>query len=153
MNKLKTKQQGFTIIEVMIVLVIAAVILLIVFLAVPALQRNSRNNQRRNDVSRMTSSIVEYSNNNNGQLPSDATELGTALQNTGNASYYSYTTVPPATYSPSGAVANDTTEDSIRIVTGAKCDGTDATGGAARRVAILYSVESGSGSTPQCLES
>jgi prepilin-type N-terminal cleavage/methylation domain-containing protein len=34
------RQQGFTIIEVLIVLAIAALILLIVFLAVPALQRN-----------------------------------------------------------------------------------------------------------------
>ena len=48
----KTKRdEGFTIIEVLIVLAIAGLIMLIVFLAVPALQRNSRNTQRTNDAS------------------------------------------------------------------------------------------------------
>lgn len=63
------RQEGFTIIEVMIVLVIAAVILLMVFLAVPALQRNSRNTQRKNDVANLLAAVNEYASNNNGQLP------------------------------------------------------------------------------------
>ena len=50
LQKYKTKrEEGFTIIEVLIVLAIAGLILLIVFLAIPALQRNSRNTQRKND--------------------------------------------------------------------------------------------------------
>ena len=68
MTNLKKKTDGFTIIEVMIVLVIAAVILLIVFLAVPALQRNSRNNQRKNDASRISSAMAEDASNSNGEL-------------------------------------------------------------------------------------
>ena len=54
----KTNSEGFTIIEVMIVLAIAALILLIVLLAVPALQRGSRNTQRKNDVSALAGAIV-----------------------------------------------------------------------------------------------
>ncbi|PLS80866.1 hypothetical protein CYG49_03830, partial [Candidatus Saccharibacteria bacterium] len=51
MNTKKTsKQSGFTIIEVVLVLAIAALIFLIVFLAVPALQRGQRDTQRRSDV-------------------------------------------------------------------------------------------------------
>ena len=42
----KKRAEGFTIIEVLIVLAIAGLILLVVFLAVPALQRNARNTQR-----------------------------------------------------------------------------------------------------------
>lgn len=63
------RQQGFTIIEVLIVLAIAALILLIVFLAVPALQRNSRNTQRNNDVAALASALSNYASNNNGTLP------------------------------------------------------------------------------------
>jgi prepilin-type N-terminal cleavage/methylation domain-containing protein len=60
------REQGFTIIEVMIVLAIAAVILLIVLLAVPALQRNSRNTQRNNDAAQMAAAINTCLTNQNG---------------------------------------------------------------------------------------
>ena len=50
LQNLKKRNQGFTIIEVMIVLAIAGLIMLIVFLAVPALQRNQRNTARKQDV-------------------------------------------------------------------------------------------------------
>ncbi len=66
LQNLKKKQEGFTIIEVMIVLVIAAVILLIVFLAVPALQRNSRNTQKKNIAADIAAAVGEFSTNNNG---------------------------------------------------------------------------------------
>jgi prepilin-type N-terminal cleavage/methylation domain-containing protein len=65
----KLNREGFTIIEVMIVLAIAALILLIVLLAVPALQRSSRNTQRKSDVSGMASAISNFMGNNNGAIP------------------------------------------------------------------------------------
>lgn len=71
-KKLKQPKEGFTIIEVLIVLAIAALILLIVFLAVPALQRNSRNTQRKNDVASILAAISDYQTNNNGVMPNAA---------------------------------------------------------------------------------
>jgi prepilin-type N-terminal cleavage/methylation domain-containing protein len=68
-NKPNKRTQGFTIIEVLIVLAIAGIIMLIVFLAVPALQRNSRNNQRRSDVSHMAGLVNEYAANHAGAMP------------------------------------------------------------------------------------
>ncbi|HET7827642.1 MAG TPA: type II secretion system protein [Candidatus Saccharimonadales bacterium] len=62
------REQGFTIIEVMIVLAIAAVILLIVLLAVPALQRNSRNTQRNNDAAKVAAAITTCLSNHNGDI-------------------------------------------------------------------------------------
>jgi len=62
----KKKQEGFTIVEVMIVLAIAGLIILVVFLAVPALQRNSRNTQRNNDASLIGAAVNECLNNRNG---------------------------------------------------------------------------------------
>jgi prepilin-type N-terminal cleavage/methylation domain-containing protein len=66
LNNLQKRKEGFTIIEVMIVLAIAGLIMLIVFLAVPALQRNSRNQQRSSDASRIAAAIGECASNNNG---------------------------------------------------------------------------------------
>src|SRR6476659_351152 len=68
-EKLKKQDQGFTIIEVMIVLAIAGLIMLIVFLAVPALQRNSRNTQAKNAAAAILATINEYQTNNNGSNP------------------------------------------------------------------------------------
>lgn len=67
----QSKQQGFTIIEVLIVLAIAGLILLIVFLAVPALHRNSRNTAIRNDASNVLSGVNEFQAANNGKMPSN----------------------------------------------------------------------------------
>src|ERR1700760_1433168 len=64
----RKSQQGFTIIEVLIVLAIAGLILLIVFLAVPALQRNQRNTARTNDVSRIGAAVSDWSSNNQGAV-------------------------------------------------------------------------------------
>ena len=72
LKQLRKRTEGFTIIEVMIVLAIAGLILLIVFLAVPALQRNSRNTQAKNDASAILGAAQEYSNNNGGINPPDA---------------------------------------------------------------------------------
>lgn len=65
----KQQDEGFTIIEVVLVLAIAALILLMVFLALPALQRNQRDTQRKNDVSRLQSALNNYKSSARGALP------------------------------------------------------------------------------------
>lgn len=67
-NLLKNKQ-GFTIIEVVLVLAIAALIMLMVFIALPALQRSQRDTQRKDDVSRLQAAISSYTSNNRGKSP------------------------------------------------------------------------------------
>lgn len=69
----KSDQQGFTIIEIVIVLAIAALILLIVFLALPALQRSQRNTARKSDAGHVSSAVNNFVSNNNGQLPGGTT--------------------------------------------------------------------------------
>lgn len=67
MAKLNTNsKQGFTIIEVVLVLAIAGLIFLMVFVALPALQRSQRDTARRNDLSRVDTSLVQYQTNNQG---------------------------------------------------------------------------------------
>ena len=74
MNKHKQKQ-GFTIIEVVLVLAIAALIFLMVFMALPALQRSQRDTQRKNDMGRLKTAIDSYKANNRGQLPTELTNI------------------------------------------------------------------------------
>ena len=60
-------KQGFTIIEVVLVLAIAGLIFLMVFVALPALQRSQRDTARRNDLSRVDTSLVQYQTNNSNK--------------------------------------------------------------------------------------
>lgn len=62
-------ENGFTIIEVLIVLAIAGLIMLIVFEAIPALTRNSRNSQRKHDASLILEAVSHYELNNSGNFP------------------------------------------------------------------------------------
>ena len=150
------KDQGFTIIEVLIVLAIAGLILLIVFLAVPALQRNSRNTQRKDDVSRIGSAVQEYVNNNNGAKPTSTNNA--AVQDLlGTLAYYDSTKVTVAGDATT-TVTNGTTIDTVNIYTGGKC--ATMTGGmgavaasSARQVAIVYSTETGGGTAKLCVDS
>jgi len=144
LSNIKKRNEGFTIIEVLIVLAIAGLILLIVFLAVPALQRNSRNTQRKNDVASLLGAVSEYANNNGGALPTTAAAQTAALQ---NAKLSIYT--GNATWSGTPG-ANGTTANNAVIVTGAECTNTNGAtaAGSGRQVAVMYSVETGSG-TPQ----
>ncbi len=65
----KNSKQGFTIIEVVLVLAIAGLIFLMVFLALPALQRSQRDTTRRNELGEFRTQIVQYQSNSRGRVP------------------------------------------------------------------------------------
>ena len=152
-TNLRKKTEGFTIIEVLIVLVIAGLIMLIVFLAVPALQRNSRNTQRRNDIGSIACSYNEYVNNNNAVTPasvavaSDGTLTVGASgtnQTTTKLGYYTSGVSLSAT-APVAAGTNGTTTDTVVVYAQANCNaaGTLAVPAAgSRSFAITYTLES-----------
>jgi prepilin-type N-terminal cleavage/methylation domain-containing protein len=145
LHKLKKREEGFTIIEVLIVLAIAGLIMLIVFLAVPALQRNSRNTQRRNDVGGILSAMNEYVNNNGGTLP--ATSDKSWLDNA-KLGYYDKTKV---TYTDS-KTAPGTAEDVV-VIKGYNCGSTptaDPAPASPRSYVAWYKVETSGDTTNQC---
>lgn len=167
LSKLRKKSEGFTIIEVLIVLAIAGLILLIVFLAVPALQRNSRNTSRRNDVAALLGAYQEFVNNNGGVAPPDqvsgncntpADPCGRILALARRGIYTTNANFTITTITTN--LTNNTTLDAlpqVRFVKAAVCNtnGADADFSAGdRNVVILYSVE-GSNNTPirQCTSS
>ncbi len=80
-NKLKElrAKEGFTIIEVIIVLVIGAVIMLAVFLVVPQLQRTQRNSRRQSDARRVLTA-AEQVNANTSSYPAASDTGRDAIQ-------------------------------------------------------------------------
>ena len=157
LKKLRKSNQGFTIIEVLIVLAIAGLILLIVFLAVPALQRNSRNTTIKNDAASVAGAISEYESNNNGGAPASITGTGTiTVGATGttqatanvNGSTTVNTTAATATFTPS---ATAPAAGTLQAWLGHKCSGTASS----RAIAIYYPIEQAGGlaSNPGCVDS
>jgi type IV pilus assembly protein PilA len=162
LQKNKTKrQEGFTIIEVLIVIAIAGLIILLVFLAVPALQRNSRNTQRKNDISAILAAMSEFSNNNNGQQPNGTwtntggtvTVIGAAGTSnaTGRVAYYNIglgttngnISKVAASTATAANTLNSNTEDYVIISTGTECNGNASQAGPARSVTAVYQIETG----------
>ena len=162
LKQLRKRTEGFTIIEVMIVLAIAGLILLIVFLAVPALQRNSRNTGRKTDIGRVGAAASEFSSNNNGRAPAAsaanvagdakviATSVGTMGQYGDMSASANFTVVPQA--GPGGAGTTTITNPGhIRIVTSARCNTTVSgqviAGTSPREIAIQYATETSGSAT------
>jgi prepilin-type N-terminal cleavage/methylation domain-containing protein len=150
MQKTNHKTQGFTLIEVVLVLAIAGLIFLIVFLALPALQRSQRDTARKNDTSRFISQLSNYQSNNQGAVPSGATAWGSFVssymtsggQQFGDPQTGSYTLQVHA----AAATNPNTDEGNLNIYQGGVCD-SDLTNGVAsgnaRQVAIVMPLEQG----------
>jgi prepilin-type N-terminal cleavage/methylation domain-containing protein len=141
----KSKGEGFTIIEVMIVLAIAGLILLIVFLAIPALQRNSRNTQRKNDAAAYTAAYSEDVNNNNG-----VAALGQAAGNAVKAVKAGQLTTIDYNVAAAGAMASipsPMVDGTVYLRNNSTCvlgsnGQIGTTGGTARQATVSYLIES-----------
>jgi prepilin-type N-terminal cleavage/methylation domain-containing protein len=157
-TNLKKRTEGFTIIEVLIVLAIAGLIMLIVFLAVPALQRNSRNTQRRNDVQASLGSMQEVINNNNGKLPATVA-AGIANANYG---FFDVAEFTGSTASAAAVTSVTSTDSGVVFQNYAKCGTVPAANTAAmptagagatkRSVVAVYRVEVPAGYQVQCVD-
>jgi prepilin-type N-terminal cleavage/methylation domain-containing protein len=164
LSKLQNKrEQGFTIIEVLIVLAIAGLIMLIVFLAVPALQRNQRNNARTADASRVGAAVNDWVGNHNGAIivQGDAaavlTDTGTLNQYpsiaAGNCVADAVQNFCIVAGAQTALAANAQSLNDIRVSTGTQCGTNGATTAATpRQMALQYAVENGAGTaTALCI--
>lgn len=157
MNK-KTKKDGFTIIEVVLVLAIAGVIFLMVFIALPALQRGWRDTQRTNDLGRLVSQVTSYTNSHRGNLPTNWNSFvnsyltvegdsfidpsgSTATQGSGVTTYV----LQPSNVSPLTSNFSDS-QNVIYYSIGYTCsanDGAAVTSSGSRKVAFRMVLEGG----------
>lgn len=169
------QNQGFTIIEVLIVLAIAGLILLIVFLAVPGLQRSARNESRKTDASALLAGVGTFLANNNNTMPGAITAgangnviVGCLAPNNCSSNnvqmgYYKGigTNAGDVVTTPAAAgtnyVGGTAATDYLELVKGSYC-GTvngataDTTAGSANQYVVVFEVESGAGSyTAQCI--
>jgi prepilin-type N-terminal cleavage/methylation domain-containing protein len=173
LNKTHKPKNGFTIIEIMIVLAIAGLIMLIVFLAVPALQRSARNTQRKSDSAAIAAAVGNFISDNAGSTPlgvgidagdASAEDVCNLAACAAGSTFQSaklgyYTPGPNITISvdPAVAPAAVTNLNDVEIVTGWGCNATEtgvSTNAISRNAAILYAVESSSSNVgaPQCVE-
>ena len=157
----KRSSEGFTIIEVLIVLAIAGLIMVVVFLAVPALQRSGRNNALNTDANNILSAVGTYVADNGGTLPngtnpspfvSGATAVSLTGPGTNAAPVKLGGNVTALTFGTTATVSASSAVGTVEIVTGPNgvCNATSTglgTGGGTRSYAILYAAESGAGGT------
>lgn len=183
MNVLTNKnKQGFTIIEVVLVLAIAALIFLMVFIALPALQRNQRDTARKTVLGKVASSVTSFQSNNKGKLPCIAAGVPlsscTAAKATADvAALGKYLNADPDLTSWAGTTTNvgaidgqytlkshnlatafptaaSTEEDNIYYVPKATCgsDGIPVTSTSNRKAAIATILENGNFANYVCQE-
>jgi prepilin-type N-terminal cleavage/methylation domain-containing protein len=149
LQKIKNRKEGFTIIEVLIVLAIAGLILLVVFLAVPALQRNSRNTSLKNDVQNVLGGISEFQNVNSGSLPTSVSGTGTVNYTKSGGtptsiSIQGTTAVATVTSAPTSVASGE-----VKVRLGVRCDGDTNT----RAVSAYYTLETSGDPSLQCQDS
>ena len=159
-NLQSKKEQGFTIIEVLIVLAVGGLIIAIVLLAVPALQRNQRNSARATDASRIATAAANFSADNNGRMPT-TTSAASILTDAGQLGQYTLTAGATAGVNTFNVTTTSvgtapTNSDQVTLVVAAKCGTTSgtttSTGANARQMALLYTVETTGTPKAICLE-
>jgi prepilin-type N-terminal cleavage/methylation domain-containing protein len=150
-QKIRNKSEGFTIIEVLIVLAIAALILVVVLIAVPQLQRNQRNSTRRSTLGRIKTELDNYAGNNNGSYPTANNNASTGF-NTGGGFPGRYLTgvntndpqtgaaMTLATWTADNAV---TATGTVYYATGRVCSGETSQAGSARNYIVMTPLEGG----------
>lgn len=151
-SKLKKDNQGFTIIEVLIVLAIAGLIMIIVFLAVPALQRNQRNQSFRTQANNIATAYQEVSANKGGAILA-ASDSG-AVKDAANSRDLTSITIAPHV-AGNVSITGYTTAIIRTNATCAAADSAVATGGkTSRQIAVYFNIEKGDGNEQiQCISS
>lgn len=74
-NKNSNRVEGFTIVEVGLVLALGALIFLSVFLVLPAFQRNARDNARKDDVAAVANAVSKFYANDPSNILSNPNDL------------------------------------------------------------------------------
>lgn len=162
----KSNSEGFTIIEVLIVLAIAGLIIAIVLFAVPTLQRNGRNTAIKSDANQLLSYVSDFNANNDGAMPNTANSNvvttsglvtignGSGTVTTGKIRTGTTTNFPAAVADGTNVTAPAT--GTINVYYGNKCNTTSGTitlGASTRSTAVVYSIESSGSNVGKCVGS
>lgn len=170
-NPIRFRSEGFTIIEVLIVLAVAGLLFLMIFEAIPALERNNRNSQRKNDIAMILGAVSHYALNDSGNFPLDCGGGGgyspcTSVAggsnndyflrfNANKIIYYSSSNIELRGLSTSATVSVTPTVEQVYVYNYQKClsNGTGRStpqGAGYNDVVALFAVETGNGYQLQC---
>lgn len=155
-NKNSNRAEGFTIVEVGLVLALGALIFLSVFLVVPAFQRNARDNARKDDVAAVANAVSKFYANDPSNILSNPNDLRKYLNDFSSDSSLSVRSTCATT--ATGLMHGGQLDyDQILVCSGYRCktDGVTQVNGSAddskamieesgeRSVAVLTRLESG----------
>ena len=167
MNSHNKNKDGFTIIEVVLVLAIAGLIFLMVFIALPALQRSNRDSAKRTEVGSVAAAITTYMGNNRNQSPTQGSQIASYVTGENSAFLDSGTEVIVVTTSASRGNSvtltaamdtnapgeNDTSDtiykEQIKVYFGYECDTSSSANtyrlerGTSKQSAVVAGLESG----------
>jgi type IV pilus assembly protein PilA len=139
-------KDGFTIIEVVLVLAIAGLIFLMVFVALPALQMSQRDTARKNDVSLVAAGVTTYTGNNRGAFPTSATLATYVSEKSDNTTSITVSTTTGAqTISPDDGVVVVTQKAQCGASTGGDSASQVLIAGSTRQFTVTTKLESGNG--------
>lgn len=114
--KVLKNQQGFTIVELLVVIVVIAILVALTLPNLFGLQRRARDDTRKNDLKNVQQALETYYNDNNAYpaaLASLATEYINAVPADPQGGAYTYTPAPAnctttcTTYTLSATLEND----------------------------------------------
>lgn len=145
-NKLKNQRQGFTLIEVIIVIVIGVVLMLGVFVIVPQVQRGARNTKQQDTARRVLTAVNQFQANNNGNNPKTQTDITDITGELKNGSNQTIAVVVPGPGNPD--------LKTVIINYNSKCNqtGGDVTvNQTIQSVAVQIGLETGSGTSKFCV--
>lgn len=160
LKQLKQRREGFTIIEVLIVLAIAGLIMVVVFMAVPNLRRNQANNAIRTQANNLIAAYGEVSSNKGGKTlsPSSSTTANSDAAKVKDSANISEAAVT-VTIAASVARTVQSTEygtDKYAILTGVQCSAQDSEDvtlpSSSRKVVIVFAIQTPGGTQVQCLD-
>ena len=141
-----SKIDGFTILEVIIVLVIAAVIMILVFLVVPQLQRSQRNTQRRKDADAILTALETLAGRSGGSYTTTTITDTGIIGLTGGAKDPSSKVAYTIKVNTTDAATDYDATGEIEVLIGKGCDkvpgGTTPTGNG--KAAVVIFLEGGS---------
>lgn len=144
---------GFTVVELLIVLAIAGVILMLVIMAFPALARNDRNTRRKQDVAAILEAVSRWELTNSANYPVTGTD--NFLQYS-KLHFYDIGSVNAAIRTPgAGSIGANTALDTVRVYNRAACDpassgGATGAGAGYNDVVALYAIETTTSTSSKC---
>lgn len=150
MNANIKKQQGFTLIEVILVLAIAALIFLMIFIALPALQASQRDTARKNDAAIVASAVTQYTSAYRGPLSDAGNATDANLREyVTDLDQYDNTNVIDVIGNSTASQTTTPGANQIWVNYASKCNGPDIQLGTSRQATVRVALENG---TSYCVD-